>query len=280
MSHRLKRFAYSEVFNTPQLIEQTSFQPITSYLKHRLFDANFSILDDAEDKPEDYRRYERMGSVAVVPIAGTLTYKPQFMLCQESTSYVELIRDVEELAASGVKTIVFEANSGGGAASHMMESADVIRDILTKNNIKSVTYVDTMCASAALGLGVVSDEIIINPSASIGSIGALICLMDSSEAMKKEGLKEIYISSAEKKVPLDAEGKFKPDFIEKLQQDVIALGEEFAAHVSKYTGISTEEILSWQADIFRPQEALTKGLVNSIMTHQEFSDHVAKYYSS
>lgn len=280
MSHSLQRFAYSEVFNTPQFIEKVSFQPITSYLISRLDNIDFSVLKDKDKDREgnEDNRYSVVNNVAIVPIEGTLTYKPQFMWCSASTSYVELVEDIEEIAESGIKTILFEVNSGGGAASHMMETSNRIREILDENSIKSVAYVDTMMASAALGLGIIADEVIANPSASVGSVGAVIALMDSSEAMKKDGYKQIFIASGKQKVPFEEDGSFREGFISKLQQEVNDLGMEFCEHVSKYTGIPTNEIVDLEAALLTSKEAKEFGFVNKVMTVKEFCDYFSSNY--
>lgn len=276
MSHKLFRLA-SQVFNTPQLIDSNHFRPIVDYMVRR----NAGILGDTvyQGTPGAGLQAEELNifnGVGVVKINGTLTYKPLEMMCApESTSYIELIDEVEDLIEAGVKAIIFECASGGGAASHMFSTANQIRTMLSEAGVASIAYVDEFAASACYGLACVADEIVIHPEAQAGSIGAMIALWDDSKHMEQEGFKEVYITNTPGKVPYAKDGSFKESFLEKLQQDVNKLGDKFINHVSNYTGLSFDEIKALDAQVFDAETCLSIGLVNSIMNHQEFSEYVS-----
>ena len=70
-------------------------------------------------------------------------------------------------------------------------------------------------------------------------------------------------------------GKCLPLIDEKEVKD---LANEFANHVSEYTGLSTEEVLSLDAQVFTAKEALSLGLINGIMDQHEFSKYVAENF--
>ena len=118
-----------------------------------------------------------------------------------------------------------------------------------------IAYVDEMVCSAGYLLACICDEVIANPDAVVGSIGAVVALTDVSEAMKQAGIKRIFITSGAAKVPYDEDGAFKSDFIEKVQSEVDMLNTKFTNHVSKYTGLSTETISGLNADSFNAEEA-------------------------
>ena len=88
--------------------------------------------------------------------------------------------------------------------------------------------------------------------------------------MEMQGIKPIYISSTKGKTPFQADGSFREDFLNKLQEDVTLLGMQFAEHVSEFTGISVDEILALDAQMFTAEKALQLNLVNKIMTHNQF----------
>jgi len=278
MAHTLLRLT-SQVFNKPQLITEAEFAPIVKYLKDRNTLAN-PIYQGTPGKGLDTEELDIFNGVGVLQISGPLVYKPVDTMCgEELTSYLDLIEDTQELCNAGVKAIIYEVSSGGGAASHAFETANSLKEILAENGVASFAYIDEISASAAYALSCVFDEIIINPSASAGSIGAVVCLMDDSKAMEQAGLKEIYITSTPGKVPFAADGSFKESFLTKLQEDVKSLGLEFAQHVSDNTGLSVEEILAMDAQCYNAEMALEKGLVNSIMNHKEFSAYIAGKYN-
>lgn len=280
MSHKLLRFS-TQVFNTPQLITPDHFRPIVEYLTNRNNETlGEPIYQGTPGKGLPAEELDIFNGVGVIQINGPLTYKPVEMMCApEGTSYMGLIDDVEDMIEAGVKAIIFECSSGGGMASHMFSTAEHIRVMLDEAGVDSYTYVDEFAASACYGLACVADEIIIHPEAQAGSIGAMVALWDDSKAMEMNGYKEVYITSTTGKVPYAKDGSFKESFLEKLQQDVNKLGDKFINHVSKYTGLSYDEIKAMDAQVFDAETCVANGLANSIMDHQQFSEYISGKYN-
>lgn len=278
MPHSLFRLR-QRVYNTPHLITPQSFNVILDYLDARTspgFDTTVQIpLDD--DSVEEEKPYA--DGLGVLRVDGSLTYKPVMTMCGEAgTSYQSLVAQVQEMADAGVRTMVMEVTSGGGEASHVFEAANDIRAILDEYNIRSIGYADTVAASAAYALICICDEVIANPSADVGSIGCVVALMDTSKAYEKAGLKRIFITSGDSKVPFAEDGSFKQEFLDDIQESVDKLNAEFAAHVSKYTGLSVESIMGFQAKCFDADVALSNGLVNRLMTTKDFAAYVAQLH--
>lgn len=276
MPHKLIRFA-GQVFNTPQLITEIGFRPIVNYLTERNY-ANLGrpIYQGEEGGGLATEELDIFNGIGVIQVSGAITYKPVEMLCApESTSYLDLIEDTQEMIDAGVKAIIYEFDSCGGAAAHCWDTCDTLRQLLDESGVASYAYVDGCAHSAAYALACTFDEVIVHPSASTGSIGALIALIDDSKAMDMEGIKEVYVTSTPGKIPFDKDGSFKESFLAKLQKEVNKLGDEFVAHVSKYTGLSGDDIKAMDAQTFNAEDALQKGLVNSIMNHREFSNYIS-----
>lgn len=274
--HTLMRLTAS-VYNKPHLITADSFAVILDYLDTRN-EAGISLKYDtpteAVDEPKPYA-----GSLGVLRVDGSLTYKPLMTMCGSvGTSYQSLVDQVEEMVEAGVKTIVMEVTSGGGEAGHCFETAEAIRATCDEAGVKLVGYADTVACSAAYALISICDEVIANPSASLGSIGCVVALMDQSKAYEMAGLKRIFITSGDSKVPFDEDGSFKKEFLDDIQEDVDRLNAEFAAHVSKYTGLDVETIIGLQAKVFDAREAVKLGLANKVMTNKQFAAYVAKLH--
>ena len=276
MAHNIVKLA-GKILNTPQLITQQAFDPIAQYLITRISAKDFAIYSpqDNEEDPQDCPIVEMVGDVAVIKIEGSLTYKPQYTLCGEvGTSYEKLIEATQFAIDANAKMALFEVDSGGGEAAHAFDSADTVREMLNTANIPSVAYVDGIAASAAYLWSVIADEVVAHPEASVGSIGCVVCLTDVSKALEQDGIKPIYITSTDGKVPFNTDGSFSDTFLEKLKQDVMRLGDNFVSHVSKYTGLSVEEIKATDAQMFHAEKALEMGLVSSVMNHREFSNYL------
>jgi len=282
------------LWNTPQLISLEGMNRVVSYLEQRNEYELFQSLSDkmpkkkCDDMPDDGEDDdEEMPcnplpatpiQIGVVEVCGDLTYKPSFDLCTDTTSYLDLEEDVKEMLESGVKMLVMNYSSGGGEASHCFEIANNVRALADSYGVPIYAYVDECACSAAYAWAVIADEVYINPSAKAGSIGCVVCLLQDSEAMKMKGYKRIFITSGDNKVPFDEEGAFKKEFLDKIQKEVNKANDEFAAHVSKYSGLSTEAIKAMQAEVYTAEESLSKGLVNGVMTQNQFVDYITKKY--
>lgn len=272
--HSLTRLL-SKVYNTPHLITPQAFNVILDYFDKRNA-ADFEPIT-VEASTVSTRPAAKKETLGYLSVDGSLTYRPVMTLCGEAgTSYQSLVEQTQELADAGVKRIVMEINSGGGEASHVFQAANDIRTICDDNEIELIGYADTLACSAAYALGCVCDQLIANPSADIGSIGCVVALLDTSKAMEKAGFKRIFITSGENKVPFDADGSFKESFLEDIQADVDRLNDEFAAHVSKHTGIDVDTIKGLEAKVFHAEAAKERGLVNAVMTNKEFGQFLAQ----
>lgn len=270
-AHSMTRLL-SSLYNKPHLVVPETLDVVLDYLVSR----NTDDFKFAVEKYESPQIGFRQGKFGVLQVEGALTYKPVATMCGEAgTSYKALVEQVEEMAADGVKTIIMEVSSGGGEAAHCFETAEDIRAIADENGIELIGYADGLACSAAYALISICDEVIANPSATVGSIGCVVALMDSSKAMEKAGLKRIYITSGENKVPFDNDGAFKQSFLDDIQADVNRLNSEFANHVSKHTGLDVESIMALQAKTFSAEDAKSIGLVNTVMTSKQFAAYVA-----
>lgn len=273
--HSLLRLA-SKIHNTPHLITPQAFNVVLDYLDVR--NGNIKMMLPTEDSTvEDEEESEsEVEGLKVINIDGSLTYMPLHTMCGEvGTSYCSLVDDVEDAIEEGCTTIIFNVTSGGGEASHVFQCAEDIRSMCNDAGVKLIAYADTLACSAAYALSVIADTVVVNPSATVGSIGCVVALMDTSKAMEQAGLKRIFITSGDAKVPYDDAGAFKQDFLDSIQKDVDALNMEFSEFVSKYTGIESKIIRGMQANTFTAQEAVENGLANQVMTNKQFAAWVA-----
>jgi ClpP class serine protease len=272
--HKLLKLTQA-VYNTPHLVTPTALQPIVEYLRLRNEAPQLIVLPQEEPKEKEEEPLSKDGYGELL-IDGVLTYKPIQGLCGPTgTSYQGILEQAASLIESGVHTLLMVFSSPGGEASHCFTTANELRRLADESETTLIAYVDEMACSAALALSVIADEVIIHPSASTGSIGCVVALMDASKAMAQAGLKPVYISSAPGKVPFEADGSFSEKFLTDIQSEVTRLGNQFAAHVSAYTGIELNDISTMDAKVFNAEKALELGLVTAIMDHSEFLEYLS-----
>ena len=283
--HSLLRLT-SSLYNTPQLIDATTFDTILGYL-HKRNDGLQMLMpnqpppqasDTEEEEPDDMDDFDESPlPVVVINIEGSLSYKPVETMCGViGTSYQGLEEDVEEAIEDGATTIIMNFASGGGQAQHCFETANNIRAMCDEAGVKLIGYIDEISCSASYAISCVCDELYINPTACAGSIGCVVALLDSSENDKQEGYKRIYITSGANKVPFDEAGAFKKEFLQEIQDSVDKMNNSFVEHVAKYTGIDAKIIRGFEAASFDAEDSLSNGLVNGIMTNREFVKYVVQ----
>lgn len=277
MAHSLLRLK-EKICNTPHLMHPASFETVIQYLNERSSE-DFKLDSSMEDSREGNSRYSfnKDIGVAVLNIDGPLSYKPVTIMGFDcgGASYQQIKEDFTYLVDSGAKTIAFSVSSGGGEAFQMMPTASYMRKLATENDVRIITYVDGLSASAAYGLSVIADELIMAPSSEVGSVGVLVRLMNDSKALEKEGYERTFISAGDDKIPFDADGNFRKEFLEDIQGKVDTLYEEFTGFVAEHRNLSVEAVKSTQARTFLPKEAIELGLADRVMTLEEFYTHLA-----
>lgn len=135
--------------------------------------------------------------VAVIPILGVLTPRGDFLNSSGQTSVqgiTQLLR--EALASPSVGSILLDIDSPGGNVAGIEELAAEIA-VASK---PVVAIAQHMAASAAYWLASAASELVVSPSAEVGSIGVYAMHEDLSGAAEQAGVRVTYIHAGEHKV--------------------------------------------------------------------------------
>lgn len=218
--------------------------------------------------------------LGLIPIKGSLTYEESGWegLCG-MTSYESIQGQAEYLIKNEkVDELILELNSGGGQAYGCFEAAQVVRSLADKNNVKITTYVDGVAYSGGYAWASIADEVVVNPMGRVGSIGVVLPLTNYAEKDKKEGIKRIYITSGKSKVPYDEDGNFTEDALDEFRKSSKIIYDEFVGHVAEMRGIDRQAVINTEAKTFDAQQALSLNLIDSIMTKEQFYNHINGKY--
>lgn len=280
----------SMVFNKPQLIALDALQPIVNYLSNP--DKSNTLRQSTEDKEDVELKLENFDSenlyqraklknlginpdtmVGTLDVSGSLMYRKGSMGadCTELTSYEGLKRQTENMINEGVKSIVLMVDSGGGMAFGMASAANYISKITKQAGVKTTAYVDGVGYSAAYGLSVLADEIVLNPQSSVGSVGVVVALYNDSKMLENAGVSRQFVFAGENKIPFDNNtGEFTESFISDLQKSVNKTYTMFTRHVANHRGLSEQAVIDTQAATFDAEEALELGLADKVMELEDF----------
>lgn len=280
MPHSLLRLK-NKIDNKPHLMELHEFEQVLTYLDNSVNGRDVKApepkMEETDTHNSRYSIYED-DNAALFTIEGPMTKKPVTLFGMDcgGFSYEQFKEDFRTVADSGVKTVGFMLDSGGGEADSLFDTANYVRALADENGIKIISYVDSLAASACYGIAAISDEIIMSSSSTVGSIGVVLRLINDSEALKKEGYERIYVTAGKDKVPFDADGKFKDSFLADIKEKIDVMYGEFTEHVAKYRNISVEQVKATEARTYLSTQALELGLADSSMTLEQFYSYFAK----
>lgn len=277
MAHELLRIE-ERLTNVPHLVHPATFETILNYLDKRKAE-DFHPTVEAKIVRDDWGNYafNDESGVAVMNIDGPLTYKPLTIMGMEcgGANYQTIKKDFAELVGMGAKTIALNISSGGGEAYQCFATARYIRELAQANDVKIISFVDGLAASAAYALACAGDEIIVAEGSEVGSIGVLVRLLNDSKALEQEGYERVFVTAGKEKIPYAADGSFRPEFLADIQEKVDALYTEFTGFVAERRNLSVESVIATEAKTFVPEKAKQLGLIDKVMTIEGFYEYLA-----
>lgn len=225
--------------------------------------AEFQARVQSEDA-EEGEAYTVAGGVALIPLSGPMTKRPQSFGGGAST--VQMRRLVRAAAADpDVTSIALVIDSPGGQVSGTNElAADVAKARAQK---QVVAYIEDLGASAAYWVAAQADAVFANETAFIGSIGTYLAVQDLSGLADKAGVKVHVLSTgAYKGAGYPGTAITEPQ-LAHWQHEVNQINESFLAAVATGRGLSldyTRALADGRTHIAREAESI--GLVDGVRT--------------
>lgn len=199
-----------------------------------------------------------MGIIPVVGVIGKNISRMEKMLgvC-DIAEIAETLDNWEDRA--DITEVVFDFDSGGGSTAGLEEMAKKIR-LYSK---PTISYVEGDCGSAAYWLASQCNRLIVTPSASIGSVGIYLTMMDESAKQEKEGKKVVVIKSGEYKAAGVDNTALSEVQKQRLQDEVDELHRRFIRDVSSVRLFVTQTDLQGQS--FYGDDAVRRGLATAVV---------------
>lgn len=156
-------------------------------------------------------------------------------------------------------------NSPGGSPVQSRLIFKRIRDLARENEKEVLVFVEDVAASGGYMIAVAGDEIFVDPSSIVGSIGVVAAGFGFTELIKKIGVDRRVYTAGEKKVTLDPFQPEVPDDIAYIKSLQLELHETFIDLVKSRRG----DVLGEDPDLFTGKfwtgrTAVELGLVDAI----------------
>lgn len=139
------------------------------------------------------------------------------------------------------KAVALAINSPGGSPVQSALIAARIRRLAAEKDVKVHAFVEDVAASGGYWLACAGDDIWVDPSSIVGSIGVISSSFGFVEAIKKIGVERRVYTSGENKSVLDPFRPENPDDIARLQSLQHEVHEVFIHHVLQSRGTRLQD---------------------------------------
>jgi ClpP class serine protease len=237
--------ALENLLNIAAREHDVSYEALEAYSAKRLANAEQAKIRDG---------------VAIINANGPLFKRANMLQAiSGATSYEIMMRDLQAAKDAGAHALLLNIDSPGGEASGMHELAQAIYD--ARDTMHIVAYVGGSGASAAYWLASAAHEIVVDPTAILGSIGVQVAFAEPAAKAGEKVYKFVSSQSPNKNAPLSTEGGRA-----QIQQTIDAMAQVFVEAVARNRGVATETVLTdfGQGGIFVGKAAVEAGLADSI----------------
>lgn len=213
----------------------------------------------------------REGAVAVLPLRGVIANRMNLMSdISGGTSSEGFGRMFDAAVADDqVKAIIIDVDSPGGVVSGTDELSSKI--FAARGRKPIVAHVNPVAASAAYWIGTAADEMVLNPSAEVGSIGVMGVHDDISAALEKAGVKRTLMKAGEFKAEMAPFLPLSEEARKHQQERIDAYHEQFVRAVARNRNVSLATVREnfGKGRMVMASDAVQRGMADKIATLEE-----------
>jgi signal peptide peptidase SppA len=221
---------------------------------------------------------KRMGSVAVLPLFGTIFPRANLMTQVSGATSAEIfgLKFDELVKDQEIKGIVLDVDSPGGQVGGIDELS---RQIYEARGTKPIAAVaNHVMDSAAYWISSAADEVIVTPSGEVGSIGVFAVHEDISKQLEQDGVKLTVIKEGKYKAegnpwePLSEEAKGA------IQTRVSEAYEAFINSIARNRGVGSDIVRNGfgEGRAIGARQAVELGMADRIGTLDETVDRLIR----
>jgi len=201
-------------------------------------------------------------NVAVVEVIGPLEHHAGGLF----DSYDSIKERVKAALSSSASCVLLSIDSGGGLVAGLHDTVTELRALSTAAGKPIYCYVDSEACSAAYILACAADRIWVPPTAMVGSVGLIECLVDVTALDAAQGVQFHVLTSGARKADTNPHTAKNAEALGAKQAELDALAEEFFKLVATYRPITVDQIRDLQAGVVYGANAVNAGLADDIGT--------------
>jgi signal peptide peptidase SppA len=223
------------------------------------------------EKPEEYDDFQLRDGVAIVPVTGPIFKRGSIWSYLYGGTPLTQLSAVfnAALADPDVTAIVLDIDSPGGTVSGTDTASDLV--FAARDRKPVVAFGNGMLASAAYWIGSAADQVVVERSASVGSIGILYVHRDYSVMDRQIGLKRTVLHAGKLKAVGHDAAPLEEEDRAIIQAELDTLYALFIDTVARNRGVAADTVREEMAEgrVFIGQQAVEAGLADATGTMQD-----------
>ena len=201
--------------------------------------------------------------VAVIRLSGTIA--PGGRFGSENLNDSGIASVLERAFAKGKPdAVALVINSPGGSPVQSSLIAARIRRLATENKLPVYAFVEDVAASGGYWLASAADEIFVDASSIVGSIGVISASFGFTGLMEKHGVERRVYTAGEDKSMLDPFRPERPSDVKRLKALQKQIHDAFIAQVQSRRGTRLKGDNLFTGDIWVGDKAIEVGLADGI----------------
>lgn len=284
MSARRLPHLAQRLFNRPLAILPDKAEIVMAALADRfgvarLFRADGSVVplawrdgDDYDDRePAEYKPYEVVNGIAVIPIEGTLVHRLGSLHSYSGMTGYDGIKQLFAYAwdDAEVRAIVLDIDSCGGEVSGCFDLVDVIYAARQSGEKPVWAVLDENAFSAAYAIASACTRVTVPRTGGTGSVGVIAMHCDLSKALSIHGITVTLITYGARKADGSETLPLSDEARKRFQADVDAMGDLFVATVARNRGLSPGAVKATEAGTFLGAAGVAAGFADACQAPDE-----------
>ena len=196
--------------------------------------------------------------VPVIRLAGTIGSG------RNALSDAGLAAIIEKAFKMKPAAVALVVKSPGGSPVQSSLIAARVRRLADEKSVPVHAFVEDVAASGGYWLACAADQIWVDPSSIVGSIGVIFASFGFPELMAKQGVERRVVAMGKQKSLADPFLPQKPEDIERLKALQAPIHDAFIAHVKARRGNRLADADLFNADIWVGQRSVDLGLTDGV----------------
>ncbi|MCX7288905.1 MAG: S49 family peptidase [Rhodobacterales bacterium] len=161
--------------------------------------------------------------------------------------------------------VALQINSPGGSAVQSSLIAARIRRLADEKKLPVHAFVEDVAASGGYWLACAADDIWVDESSIVGSIGVIFASFGFPDLMARQGVERRVVTAGKSKSFADPFLPQKPEDVERLKALQTPIHQAFIDHVKRARGTRLKETADlFNADVWVGRQAADLGLVDGV----------------